>query len=367
MRELIEKIHQADGLVRIIELGCGSPVTNALCKIPGASNTLYSGFAPYSKNVIRETYGIPENQRFVSEETIDRILGLTPLTDGVSLVYASTFQVGPGCSTHGFIGVKDCLGNSVYHISIHEDFSRKEFIDRIGEIGIRTIYDCLCESIKIPHVDQVSELGQSNHHSNIIYMMQESSEGIVAFYTENVWESKRLETLLRKPPKGLIIYKGSFNPLTKAHVALMEEAQKQYPDYDAVYCVSSNTFDKTTDLGRFRSRISRLLSRNQVKLLVTNEPTFHRLIEVCHRKAPDKHLVFPMGYDTWERLYRDHEYSDSNMETIPATFLVSPRNGKAYEGNAKNVSHLNLKDTGISSTMIREKLLRGEDVSEYLA
>lgn len=366
MKTLIEKIHARHQHLKIIEMGCGATVMNTLCEVAGASNTIYWAKAPYSKEYVQRKFLIPKNQRIVSRETVERVLSLEELTEKVNYIYVASFQIGPGCSTHGYIGLKNAVGEYIYHVSIHEELKREEYLKLIAEIGIKIIGQWIDDAVQLDYIDSIWING-ALRKAVLISEIYKSKKFSTFVFEKNKWKTscERLESLLRRDNKGLIIYKGSFNPLTIAHDAIRRKTQEMYPDYSFVYSLSLNTFDKNTGWLDLATRAQDLSAKND--LLVTTEPSFHKLIEICHQKAPDKHLVFPMGYDTWTRFFRDHDHNPENIEKIPATFLVAPRDGESFDLNIKNVRCLEVEDSGISSTMIREKLDNGENVEEYLA
>jgi len=369
MKKLIEDLHDNPIFMKIIEMGCGSTLMNTLCEVAGASNTVYWAKAPYSREYIQRAYAIPKTQRIVSKETIERILSSEELTEQVNTIYVSSFQIGPGVSTHGYIGIKNDVGEFIFHISIHEEMKREEYLKLIADIGIKLVGAWIEGSeskIQFDYIDAEWEFG-APAPSVLIDDIHKSNKFSAFLIKKGRWTDgpKRLEELLRTPSKGLIVYKGSFNPLTIAHDELRKKTEKLYPGYDFVYCVSLTTFDKTTTWANLTERIFNLSFKNDV--LVTTEPSFSKLIEICGQKAPNKHLVFPMGHDTWVRLFRDHEHNPLDIEKMKATFVVANRNGQSLDAKIKNVRSLKVSDSGISSSMVREMQENGDDVSEYLA
>lgn len=371
--ELIEKIHESRLFGIFVEMGCGNPVAHELCKVPGASNTIYYSENAYDKDFSKEKYNL--KGRWVSKDTILSISQIldefikTSIESGptvsnskakVNLQYISTFQIGNhnDVSTHGFIGVKRKYSDlpSIYHVSIHETLSRQEYIDKIADIGLKLLsrdpeiglyYDVDC-------VDYVYKPGSPNPINDTISFIAKSKYHNFAYIKANS-EILRLEDLLRSKNKNLIIYKGSFNPIHNGHISIANKIKSLYTDSILCFSISTNTYDKGCLDFRDVSKRINIINKLGYDVLIYNRPLFSDILKILSIKS-DKKIIFPIGYDTYQRI--------TDIENIEAEFCVFGRNGGTCK-NTENVKFLDM-NTNISSSEIRDNILNGINISNAI-
>lgn len=163
----IKELHESIAYGVLIETGCGLAVSSALLEVSGASNTVFFAECPYSKDFQEVKYGTSikygaSTPRAVSKENLDRFIAyyemdfkraeskesLNKDAKKLNFIYAATFQIGEhnDISTHGWIGIWTPVGTRYYHVSIHESMSRKEYIEKISQIGIDLLHHCTVAS-----------------------------------------------------------------------------------------------------------------------------------------------------------------------------------------------------------------------------
>ena len=148
MKDIIKKIHKSDIFGVFIESGCGLAVSQELFSVSESSKTIYFTQSPYSRDFFESEYSLNDKKiRSVSPEYLKNILDSKKIKylfdkKTINTLYASSFQIGEknNISTHGWILIKYNEIVKYYHISIHSSLSRKKYIKKIGENGIKLLH-----------------------------------------------------------------------------------------------------------------------------------------------------------------------------------------------------------------------------------
>lgn len=377
--ETIEKIHKSDSFGIFVEMGCGNPVSHALCKIAGASNTIYLAENPYSKEY--STNKFLYKTRAVSVETILQIIEfwsnkINQDQPKINTIFVSSFQVGENndISTHGYIGIKYKNILNIYHISINLSKPRSDYIELIGNIGLSLLHNMIFpndEFIEPYFVDIVYDVEKKeifsieddcNNHSilgyyNLIPNLSKSLERIHKghesqfLYIEN-GEIKRIEELLRKPGDELILYKGSFNPIQCAHAELLEYCITNCKNGFGCPSISTRIVGKEDlSIKDLKWRIS-TLNKLGYGVVINNTPFFSDMIYYLRLKT-NKKLIFPMGADTFIRISDNSNIFDNYKNIF---FKIFEREN-IYQNDDNLFGHSNIEyidfNKSISSTKIR--------------
>lgn len=351
--DLIREIHSSDAFGVFIELGCGNPVAHELCKIAGASNTIYFAENPYSKEFSKDKYKITE--RAVSAETILHIYQKVKVTypNSVNTYYISSFQVGDrnNKSTHGYIGIgyKDTF--TIYHLSINKIITRPSYIEEITQEGLILLYKTI-----LP----VEDDRYKNTHVDIVYTENTSTpnliKSLIAFtnknqsllYVEN-GIPKRVEELLRRSGDELVCFKGSFNPVQTAHIDILNQCKTE--NSSACFSISSSIYGK--EKPSIKDLLWRILLLNKLGygVLINNYPNFIEMIKQLRVKT-DKKLIFPMGIDTFLRI----GIPEAILNTAPDVKIIVFDRPSSFKNTRKNYNP-DIKfidfDNAVSSTSIR--------------
>jgi nicotinic acid mononucleotide adenylyltransferase len=300
-------IHQSDTYGVFIETGCGVPVSSSLQDMAGASKTIYFAGCPYSQDYSVTTYGTNRDDRAVSEDYVNQITKYyIPLieTKVINTIYVASFQIGQfnDIATHGWIALKYKDTHKLYHVSIRAPLSRKDYIARIGYIGIQLIAlknqlsptDSRDLDIDIV-LDGVTRVGE---YIPTFQLM--SLKGLLCFQPDG--SLQRLETLCRDQ-RQLIVFKGSFNPPTLAHLDLATKTQRKYPDAKLAFMISINTVDKgLIDYVDLKQRIKWLTINLGYTCIVSHGGKFIDAINYFQSSFPQLELIFPVGEDTHKRM-----------------------------------------------------------------
>lgn len=197
--------------------------------------------------------------------------------------------------------------------------------------------------------------------------------------------AQQIKTAGRK----LGIFSGSFNPLTVAHIEMIEAAQKKY-DLDEILLILARA---NVDKGVFGlSLADRLL---MLKLYAANREDFS--VAACsHGKfiekiealkpvyPPGTHFSFIVGYDTFIRLFDPKYYTDlhgalealfdqcrfvvANRQNYDADAVKRVMDDPDYRRYAGRIDLIELPDffAEISSTDIRAQIQTGNSVDDLV-
>lgn len=374
------QIHNSELFGIFIELGLGNPVSNELCGVSGASKTIFYSENPYNDKISKYIYEIPENKRLVSVEAISRIINSEKIKNliqyseanaeanmEINTIYVSSFQIGEYDDkvTHGYIGLKYFDETFYYHITVRDSLSRLEYIKKIKDLSIQMLIDL---SNRTPitqnigndcsiHIDGIWNYDLS---SNVIETLNANNRSILNEIGSNIFYIKnnnllRLEDLTRSAKKGLIIYKGSFNPISHAHLAMIEQAKEKFPDYEICFSISLSTFGKTHNSSENIAKRIELINDLGYGVLICHTPYFDNLHISLKNAKYNNNIVYVMGMDTATRL---DECGYTNF--LNRKFLIFDRknstNKKVELTNSETISF----DMDVSSTKIREYLKTSE-------
>lgn len=171
------------------------------------------------------------------------------------------------------------------------------------------------------------------------------------------------------------IYGGSFNPIHNGHIAIAR-AMLDCDAVDEVWFMVSpqNPLKQSADLldERLRLDMTRRATAD-IPCVTACDYEFHmprpsymwHTLQSLSRDYPDREFTLLIGADNWQVFDRWY-HADDIIAHYP--IRIYPRRG--YDIEASTLPHnVKLVDTGlydVSSTMVRERIRRGEDVSKLI-
>jgi len=302
----IERIHESNSFGIIVECGTGSVISNALYLIPGASKTIFESKQPYNKEVQVKYYG-NQYDRSVSKEFIEQVLNieLNNLPENGNFVLATSFQVSDTNSsilTHGWIGYANKLGHKFYyHFSLPFNGNRKNFLDEIENIGINLLASHSLENHSFSSI--YNDIVYDKSGQNISYTL---STALMGNDDENFIVSTpngliRFEDLVRGKP-GIILQKGTYNPIHEGHIELMQQSQQQFPEHASAFLVSIKKYDKAdADFNDILKLIEKVNSLGH-NIIICKKPLFKENINWIQQRWNKLEIIFPVGMDTINRI-----------------------------------------------------------------
>ena len=375
IKKLIEDIYNTDIIAKIVEIGAGLPISSEIFKYAGASKTIYTVESPYSRDAFDRSYA-KCTHRAISAEKL-RLINDSMQTKVemdskfYNTLIASTFQLGDETnktSTHGWFMLIAKGVTKYYHVSIHQAMSRVEYIEKIGYIGLNLLHNQNQEAFENSYIDIVlNDDLTPNRVETIKYasMCDKADIGIVFSVNGDI---NRIEVITRDVD-SLLVYKGSFNPPTIAHVEIAEESEKIH-NSNAIFSISINTYDKgNQDINSLIDRIH-MINTLGYDVLLYNKPLFKDMVDFLRNKY-NGNVIFPVGVDTMNRLVEP--YSDVvkfKEDFTNVEFVCNKRDSytmnvfSSYLVDQDIVKLYDIKNSSISSTMVRNG--SQEEVDKYV-
>lgn len=324
-----------------IECGCGSALSSRILMVPGASKVLEASYVPYSLDsqdaIFGKTmYGLGtvNNQRSeltykVRAVSLDNLRRLahgalmkhaTLKQSNDKLVYVATFSI-TGTVPHGWIGVFSEITGIAWHVTLpHEavDYNRSKILGDVAQCGMAAILKGLNPNLPSPpYADDVVYLQPARCHDEVMLYRERiislvhglhKYKGIDRILCFNGDETVgRVIDVARGCGDGALhIYKGSFNPLSAAHMAISIRT-------NAVLMMNTETFDKgVIDASVIADRV---LAANRLgfTVLVSKKGLFSETAwQLRKHEGIKTDVKFVVGSDTFERLL-----SSSNVVDQP--------------------------------------------------
>ncbi len=171
------------------------------------------------------------------------------------------------------------------------------------------------------------------------------------------------------------IFGGSFNPIHNGHIALARQILDK-GDLDEIwFMVSPQNPLKSADTladDNYRLTLVRAALEGETRLKACDyefnmpRPSYtYDTLMALRRDYPDRDFTLIMGGDNWERFHRWYKWEEILRQF---RIIIYPRQGAAID-TASLPANVRLVDTtlyNISSTEIREKISKGEDISRLV-
>ena len=163
------------------------------------------------------------------------------------------------------------------------------------------------------------------------------------------------------------LFFGSFNPIHCGHVRIAKEAVRQGFCEEVWFVVSPhNPFKSTSELApvHWRMTLAKLAVHDMpfakvcdVELELSQPNYTCNTLRVLFERFPDYSFLLLMGGD---QLPRFHEWREADWILDHITLVVYPR-GKPVESDIPH-QRISCETMDISSTLIRERIAKGESV-----
>lgn len=359
MYNRIKNIQKSGDVYTIIECGTSAIVSNTLMSCPGASSMISECYQPYSKNN-QVRFLESDFKRSVSIEWI--LLAFKKIEGPCFITQYQTQSGDKRLLTHGYIGIRGKNGTRIYHQSIYNsrynwdiEHESEEMDKRISILNL--ISDTSLNIIESHSVEKklLSNLSiDAVYDENGNFLLEETLEILggcdktdMMFVYDGSWS--RMEDLVRDQ-KGIIIERGSFNPLHVGHVEMMKLTQKEYP-YKGAFLISMNNFDKPPVNPLEAIERAKAINKLGYPVIFSAQPYFNNSSNTISGRWPDLEVIYPVGYDTINR------YIKSELDT-----------DKDLHNRIVNLSTLKNKEIGEYTTdtlMSTWKLFHGNDWNNH--
>ncbi len=172
------------------------------------------------------------------------------------------------------------------------------------------------------------------------------------------------------------IFGGCFNPPHKMHKKIAEDLIKNGYVDKVIFVPTGDSYEKE-GLAKFEHRLKmlELMTEDEENMEVSSvskvddyQYTF-QVLDFFHEKYPKAEIFFACGtdnlsyFDEWD----EYEYMLQNYKLL----IIDRKDGleemiKKYKGYEDSIIVTNIKTKTLSSTMIRNKISKGQDVSKYI-
>jgi len=344
--------HQKDTLWHkfiLEEIGANTEVSHLLQQQPWSSAFIHKALSSYNQEEqVRNT----EKIRSVSEKFILQALQYYQQYYPERNLFINSFQTTeePTAVTHGYIGTKINEIQKIFHITIPQHLNRREYQQKIWNIGLQIIHNLLTENpIITPHIDQIYTIDNGQIEQNLtqtINLMQTDSMICIDIN----WKLCRIEDLTRTREgyQPIILFKGSFNPPHNGHIYQMQQAQDKYPTHKPLFSISINNYDpnKKVNAEEIQERIKRI-NTLWYPVVLFGSGMYADNIDLIRLKNNNE-IIVTLGNDIINRI--DNPSSFNNVQ-----FEVRWRSNEDFKNTWHKNIHLNTNNpyAELSSTQIR--------------
>lgn len=380
------------------EVGAGTPVYNQLVQVPGFSMRILGVESNNDMDFTRVHNNIPSDIRLVSDNVVGNLADYTRtriLTTiclrseykkafDETVVLSNTVQISTdnNCVSHGWFCIM--IGNieRYYHYTL-PNIARSKQIELIGQIGVDLLTSVLIDDYESVNgfIDDYYEGHKENKNEHIETLLKFNNsdtfastnynqDNVIVFRHDN--EDRRFNNIFRNNDKPIILYKGSFNPITTAHIKIGEYLRDKY-NADLYYVISLNhRLGKTLDYKNLSKRI-KLINDLGFDVIVNTKPYFLDMYKNCETQFNyNNHKIYlPMGDDIYDIFRKDnvnHYLSFPSVQKKMGEANIDPYLERFYPNAIFNIFNRNkrnvindlntvLEDFNIingSSTKIRE-------------
>lgn len=395
--DVVKKLKAENRRIAIVEAGCGDAVSGKFLATPGVSEVLDNVIIPYSRSaqshMSLDMWGggkIDDGTRAVSFDNLKR-LAMIGFQHSLTIdsVYAATFQI-TGTQVHGWIGGFTATGSIAAHVTLPinpDPDNRADILELISRVGMRFIDD----PEDCPYIDDYRVLVGNTHDASCdeeksknmlvsICLESELPETVLLFRKDGT-VGRPIELDREAGEAGVTLYRGSFNPLSAAHIKIAVQT-------NSTLVIGAGTYDKgNNDSYEIMYRV-RLCNSAGFDVLVCKGALFFDLAMHLRKDLRfNSPINFVVGSDTMRRIMEsydvkvDHTTPYNNIVddlsakalaalspfmAIDVEFLVvnrKNRNGVAYEyfvplavddqTQASNVTYIEVDTDMPSSTELR--------------
>lgn len=369
----------------LIEVGAGMSVYNELCKYSNTSSKIvYYAESPNNWDYNNNKYN--HGVRAVSAEVCQNFIIQHNDIINTNFILTNTVQVAndKDVVSHGWFGYKNKDVTYYYHYTINHHQSRKIQLDVIAKIGLDIIAaNGDLSKLTNGYIDIILDVNLKQLPEAVINCFINSKLCRHQYHNTTVVFNKegkveRINDFLRRA-KDLIVFKGSFNPVHKDHISLIEICSSKYENATPVFCISIENKDKSKTINsRNLYKRIQLLNKFGYDVIIDTKGLYHySYTTLIHNSDFNKrNLYYVMGADILktflidEYVYNKNTKQDIykfNIKWSRCTFLWFNRADikVKIDSRLNNLVYMDKQATTTSSTYLRE-LIEAKDINELI-
>ncbi|MGV3522600.1 MAG: hypothetical protein ACO1RX_00155 [Candidatus Sericytochromatia bacterium] len=325
LQPLLQSLHASPWQGQIEEVGTGSWIQVLLQSAPGASATLLAARCSYSREAQQHFYPHQPGLRSLSRQRVENwAQSLCPLQNqGFGLaISGAVASVGQTGDCHAWLALALADGR---RWSLHVRCCETERLAQqfsLGELGVEILVQL--GRAEGPDWRQLSGVKSGRLSLDVWDRPQfsawerclEAARLILAHASPLlVLQAEQGSLRLRRPldllrGRALLVHKGAFNPVTRAHLAMITAAQAAGAVFQPVLEISVHNLDKGDVLAEDLAHRLMMLSHQPWPVLLSRTPTLLATQALLHAEAQAEQLDFLCGEDLYRRVFEARYYTD---------------------------------------------------------
>ena len=355
----------------IVEIGAGQEVARQFFRVGSASKTIAKTMSAYDRDFSDAIYGKEDDGRYVCKSRLNKMLdqeyGLleerlnrSDHKDTRYFVFAdtvTTINYDRTINGHGWIGLrfqidpKKAPNDFLIHVRL-KDQEAKLQQETIGVIGTNLMYGCFNETDPKEILNQLYDnLSRENFEIDMVEVLGPDFEKIDNRLLSLTLVKERMTNAVIFTPDGknkypsdvlfqknILAVRGSFRPVTKVNIDMLDEGLKKFKDNKKVdqeniqllfeITLSNLMSDGQLDERDFLDRADILCSLGYT-VMISNYMKYYKLCEYLSRYS-DKRLGFIIGVDNLVEMFEEKYYRNLNGGIMEALGIMLTRDIKIY-------------------------------------
>ena len=355
----------------IVEIGAGQEVARQFFRVGSASKTVAKTMSAYDRDFSDAIYGKEDDGRYVCKSRLNKMLdqeyGLLEQRlyrkdhkDTRYFVFAdtvTTINYDRTINGHGWIGLRFQIdpekapNDFLIHVRL-KDQEAKLQQETIGIIGTNLMYGCFNETDPKEILNQLYDnLSRENFEIDMVEVLGPDFEKIDNRLLSLTLVKERMTNAVIFTPDGknkypsdvlfqknILAVRGSFRPVTKVNIDMLDEGLKKFKDNKKVdeeniqllfeITLSNLMSDGQLDERDFLDRADILCSLGYT-VMISNYMKYYKLCEYLSRYS-DKRLGFIIGVDNLVEMFEEKYYRNLNGGIMEAFGIMLTRDIKIY-------------------------------------
>ncbi|MGY8987846.1 MAG: TonB-dependent receptor [Flavobacteriales bacterium] len=355
----------------MVEIGAGQEVAREFFRAGSASGTIAKTMSAYDKAFSDAIYGKEEDGRYVSESRLENMLdheydlledrlNRTDFPKRKYFTFADTIATvnyDKSIKGHGWIGVRfqrdanEKPNDIIVHVNLHDQDSSLQQ-ETIGVLGTNLLHSCFYENKPKEilkklydnltrdnlNIDMVKFIGPNfkdvDNRLLSLTLVKEGMTDSVIFTPDGV--NHQPSDIVYK--KNILTLRGSFRPVTKVNIDMLENGLKKFTDNPKVdkdniqvifeITLSNLKADGEVDEQDFLDRVDILCSLGYT-VMISNFRKYYKVIEYLSQFSSAR-MGLIIGVDNLIEMFEEKYYRNLNGGIMEAFGIIFTRDIKIY-------------------------------------